>query len=229
MEHIAENWRFLQDRIAAAAQRSGRDPDAVEVIAVTKTRTPAEVEAALACGLLQLGENRVQEAEGKIGRIAAETTPRWHLIGRLQSNKAGKAVALFDAVQSVDSLDLACRLDRRAGLSGRRLEVMVQVNTAAADGQGGVAPEAVAELVGQIAELPHLQPSGLMTIAAHSADEGRVRACFGQLRDLRQTVGAAGTPLTHLSMGMSGDFVWAVEEGATMLRLGTALFGPRPT
>ncbi len=228
MQDIRKNWLVIEARIARAADRAGRAAAEVEIVAVSKTRSAKEVEAACRCGLLTLGENRVQETAEKKPLVKAEA--RWHLIGHLQSNKAGKAVELFDLVQSVDSLRLAQALARRASQVERRLDVLVQVNTSGSESQSGVRPEQALELVAQIAELPALRVRGLMTIGAHVADEALVRASFVRLRNLREEVvrsAVTAAQMDYLSMGMSGDFEWAVEEGANLLRLGTAIFGAR--
>ena len=227
MEHIRENWLVLTERIARAAEGVGRAADAIEVVAVSKTRSAAEVEAACRCGLRLLGENRVQETEEKKPAVGAEAN--WHLIGHLQSNKAGKAVELFDMVQSVDRLSLARALARRAEAAGRRLDVLLQINTAGSASQAGAAPAQAVDLAGQVAELPSLQVRGLMTIGAHTTDEAIVRASFARLRLLREDIVQAGLQvrMDYLSMGMSGDFEWAIAEGANLLRLGTAIFGAR--
>jgi pyridoxal phosphate enzyme (YggS family) len=229
MEHIRENWLVLAERIARAAECVGRAADAIEVVAVSKTRSAAEVEAACRCGLRLLGENRVQEAEEKKPAVGAEA--QWHLIGHLQSNKAGKAVELFDMVQSVDRLSLAKSLARRAEAAGRRLDVLLQINTAGSASQSGAPPAQAVDLAGQVAELSSLQVRGLMTIGAHAADEAIVRASFARLRLLREDIVKAGLEvrMDYLSMGMSGDFEWAIAEGANLLRLGTAIFGARNT
>ena len=227
MEHIRENWLVLAERIARAAEGVGRAADAIEVVAVSKTRSAAELEAACRCGLRLLGENRVQETEEKKPAVGAEAN--WHLIGHLQSNKAGKAVELFDMVQSVDRLSLARALARRAEAAGRRLDVLLQINTAGSASQAGAAPAQAVDLAGQVAELPSLQVRGLMTIGAHTTDEAIVRASFARLRLLREDIVQAGLQvrMDYLSMGMSGDFEWAIAEGANLLRLGTAIFGAR--
>ena len=227
MEHIRENWLVLAERIARAAEGVVRAADAIEVVAVSKTRSAAEVEAACRCGLRLLGENRVQETEEKKPAVGAEAN--WHLIGHLQSNKAGKAVELFDMVQSVDRLSLARALARRAEAAGRRLDVLLQINTAGSASQAGAAPAQAVDLAGQVAELPSLQVRGLMTIGAHTTDEAIVRASFARLRLLREDIVQAGLQvrMDYLSMGMSGDFEWAIAEGANLLRLGTAIFGAR--
>lgn len=227
MEHIRKNWLLLAERIERAAERVDRAADAVEVVAVSKTRSAAEVEAACRCGLRLLGENRVQETEEKRPDVGAEAN--WHMIGHLQSNKAGKAVELFDMVQSVDRMSLARALSRRAEAAGRRLDILLQVNTAGSESQSGAAPEEVVDLAGQVAELPSLQVRGLMTIGAHAAEEALVRASFARLRLLGEDINRSelGVRMDYLSMGMSGDFEWAIAEGANLLRLGTAIFGAR--
>ncbi|MFA6107367.1 MAG: YggS family pyridoxal phosphate-dependent enzyme [Candidatus Latescibacterota bacterium] len=229
MDQIARNLTALRERIARVAEAAGRDPAGIEVLAVTKTRTPQEVEAVLASGIALVGENRIQEAEAKKPQIRA--TARWHLIGHLQTNKAARAVELFDLIQSVDSERLAEAVDRHAGALDRTLEILVQVNTSGAATQSGVAPEAVRSLVERCAALPHLRVRGLMTIGALSADPEPVRRSFRRLRELRDELagaGIAGVTMHWLSMGMSGDFELAVAEGANLLRLGSAIFGPRP-
>lgn len=230
MQTFHHRWEALQERIARAAERAGRDPGDIAVVAVTKTRTPQEVEAALQSGLHSVGENRVQEAEAKKPQV--DLSGCWHLIGHLQTNKAAKAVALFDMVQSVDSLKLATALDRHAGRAQRLLDILVQVNTSGAAQQSGVSPDALEPLIARIALLPHLHLCGLMTIGAHSDEEAVVRASFSRLRQERDQLaglGIDGIELECLSMGMSGDFEWAIAEGASMLRLGSVLFGPRNT
>ena len=229
MKTFTDRWDALQERIGRAAERVGRDPREIAVIAVTKTRSPDEVETALQNGLEIVGENRVQEAEAKKAQVSA--AGQWHLIGHLQTNKARKVVALFDMVQSVDSMKVAQALDRQAAQVGRRLDILMQVNTSGAVQQSGAAPETLPSLVEQVAALANLRVRGLMTIGAFSEDEKVVRGCFSRLRELREQLAdarIAGVELAHLSMGMSGDFEWAITEGANMLRLGTVLFGPRP-
>lgn len=227
MDAIRANWQTLQERITRAALAVGRIPEEIQVVAVTKTRTPQEVEAALRCGLRLVGENRVQEAAAKKDQVRLEA--RWHLIGHLQTNKAAKAVELFDLVESVDNLHLAAELDRRAGQVGRTLEVLIQVNTSGAPQQSGAPPEQLPELAAKLVTLPHLRLRGLMTIGAYSPEERLVRACFSRLRQLRDQL-ASQLPQADwgwLSMGMSGDFELAIAEGSNLLRLGTALFGAR--
>lgn len=230
MDHIRKNWELLCARIERAAGRSGRVASAIEVVAVSKTRNAREIEAAYACGLRLVGENRIQEATAKRPQVAAPLA--WHFVGHLQTNKAGPAVELFDLVHSVDSARLARALSRRAEPTGRPIEVLLQVNTAGSQHQAGVTPDQLVELVAALAPLPHLRIRGLMTIAAHSENEAAVRGCFRALRELGEKVAQckfAGVSMDYLSMGMSGDFELAIAEGANLLRLGTAIFGPRPT
>ena len=228
MDEIARKLQAVEERIARAAARSGRQPDAVTLVAVSKSRSAEEIEAAIVAGVTHLGENRVQEAESKRRRVQSAAT--WHLVGRLQSNKAGRAVELFDVVQSVDSLRLAATLQRRAVQAGRSLDVLLQVNSSGAAGQGGVPPEETLPLAEQVAGMSHLRVLGLMTIAEFASDETRLRSCFGRVRSLSEDLAKAafeGVDSSVLSMGMSGDFEIAIEEGASMVRVGTAIFGPR--
>jgi len=228
MEAIARNWTTVCDRVARAAERSGRDVDEIEIVAVSKNRSADQIDAALQAGVRHLGENRIQEAETKRAEVSGQA--RWHFVGHLQRNKAGKAIELFDLVQSVDAPRLADALEHRAAEAGRIVDVLVQVNSSGADQQSGAAPETTLDLVQHIAALPHVQVKGLMTIGAFTEDTGRVRACFRRARDVAEQVADAGldsVQMQHLSMGMSDDFEIAVEEGADLLRIGTAIFGPR--
>ena len=229
MKEIARNLQAVEERIERAAARSGRPPNAITLVAVSKTRSAEEIEAAIAAGVTHLGENRVQEAEAK--RRFVQSAAAWHLVGRLQSNKAGRAVELFDVVQSVDSVRLAATLQRRALQSGRSLDVLLQVNSSGAAGQGGITPEATLALAGQVAGMSRLRVLGLMTIAEFTSDEARLRSCFARMRSLSEDLDKAaaieGVDTSVLSMGMSGDFEIAIEEGASMVRVGTAIFGPR--
>lgn len=233
---IAENAARVRDRIAAAADRAGRDAADVTLVAVTKTRSVDTVRAAVAAGLTDLGENRVGELVEKSDAVPGEAeggAVRWHLIGSLQRNKARDAAARADLFHALDSVRLADALDRRAEQAGRVLPVLVQVNVSGEDAKGGVEPDAAHDLLAYAAEQAHLRPVGLMGMAALAEDDRDldrlVRPAFRRLRDLFETYAPAGGagPLSVLSMGMSGDFEVAVEEGATHVRVGTALFGPR--
>jgi PLP dependent protein len=217
---IASNVERVRERIACAAERAGRRPADVLLIGVSKTVEAERIRAAVAAGVTALGENRVQEAKTKIdelGRLAA-----WHLIGHLQTNKVKDALELFDVVHSVDRLELARELERRAAARGKVVDALLQVNVAAEASKGGVGPDAVGESLDAIGKLAHLRVRGLMTIPPEAERPEDARPWFRRLRELAQRHG-----LPELSMGMSGDFEVAVEEGATMVRVGTAIFGPR--
>jgi len=198
----------------------------VTIVAVTKSHGPEAVRAALAAGLRIVGENRVQEALAKQDQLS-DVPLEWHLIGTLQRNKARHAVGRFALIHSVDRLDLARELDRRVP-DGRRQPVLVQVNCSNEPQKGGVEPESLGPLLDGLRELARLDVRGLMTMAAFTADAAERRRTFRSLRTLRDEAEAAGDRLPELSMGMSGDYPVAVEEGATMVRLGTVLFGERP-
>ena len=218
MSHIGENHRRLLERIEQAALRSGRDPAAVRLVGVTKKVDVERIREAVDGGLADLGENRIQEAEDKIPRLERAGV-RYHLIGHLQTNKAGKAVKLFSWVQSVDSESLARRLDRMA--TGG-LRILIQVKSGDEQSKSGVAASDLAELVNVVRSLKNLELQGFMTIPPFFEDVEDVRPYF---RNLRRK--AEEFSLPELSMGMSHDFEVAVEEGATIVRVGTALFGTR--
>lgn len=221
---LAQRLASVRDRIRLHQSRGGWTHP-VRIVAVTKTHGPEAVRAALAAGLEDVGENRVQEALAKQAQLAGVPV-HWHLIGSLQRNKARHAVGRFALIHSVDREDLATELDRRA-LEGSRQPVLVEVNCSGEAQKSGVAPAGLAPLLDRIAVLPRLELQGLMTVAAASDDERVQRDAFARLRELREQMQAAGHRLPELSMGMSGDFPAAVEEGATMVRLGTLLFGER--
>lgn len=223
----SERVTAVRRRIAAAALRTGRDPEAVTVVAVTKTLPPAAVLAAVAAGLLDVGENYVQEARDK--RAATAGCPaRWHLIGGLQRNKVRLAVASFDRVHTVDAASLAVVLSDECRRAGRRLPVLLQVNVTADARKRGVTPDQAEGLAAEVLRQPGLRLDGFMTIGPQDADPAGLRAGFRTLREVRDGVqGRLGVELPHLSMGMSGDFEIAVEEGATLVRLGRVLFGER--
>lgn len=234
-QEVAANYLAVQERMAAAATRSGRDPGAVQLVAVTKTVPLESVELVLEAGVTVLGENRVQEAHEKIPPLR-ERFPeaRWHLIGHLQTNKARAAVDLFDTIESIDSLRLAQIIERRAGEAGRILPVLLEVNAGGESSKHGFRVEEVQPAMDAIGQFPHLRIDGLMTIAPMASNPEDVRPVFRTLRELRDDLVARYTlgtwcdrPLPILSMGMTADFEVAIEEGATLIRLGRALFGPR--
>lgn len=229
-DQVAERLLALRARLAAAATAAGRPADDVQLLLASKTMPVAVVRAAVLAGARLLGENRVQELVAKAPELA-DLAPTWHVIGPLQSNKVNAALRWAARVQSVDTLDLAERLSRRCETVGRDLEVMVQVNVSREPTKSGVAPGAALDLAVAVAALPRLRLTGLMTIGAHSGDAGLVRAGYAELRGLRDALVASGAPGTgaagELSMGMSGDLELAVAEGATVVRIGSAVFGPR--
>ena len=218
MLDVAANLAAVRARIAAAAARVGRDPADVCLIAVAKTKPAALVRAALAAGATDIGENYVQEAVAK--RAAVPEPARWHLIGHLQRNKAGQALQTFDCIHTVDRAELGAALARHAGLRGVPARVLVEVNIGGEASKRGVAPRELPALLAALCD-PHLAVSGLMTVPPPGAPEA-TRPFFRQLRTL---AGSAG--LTELSMGMTDDFEVAIEEGATMVRIGRAIFGAR--
>ena len=225
-ETFRERADAVRAQIAGACRRAGRDPGGVQLLAVTKTHPPAAVEYAARYGLRAVGESRVQEGVEKRARSTAAI--RWELIGHLQSNKARLAVAHFDRIQSVDSLKLLDLLDRAAGEQGRRLALLLQINAGQDPAKFGAAPADAPRLLEAGLARPHLQVDGLMTIAPLSDDPAVAQRSFARLRELRDRLAAEfGVPLPELSMGMTGDLVAAVAEGSTLVRVGTALFGPR--
>ena len=230
---VSDNVARVRDRIAEAAARAGRDAADVTLVAVTKTRDLETVRDAVAAGLTDLGENRVGELVSKSDALPGEAEGgglRWHLIGSLQRNKARDAAARADLFHALDSVRLADALDKRAAQAERVLPVLVQVNVSGEDAKGGVEPDAALDLLAYAEDAAHLRPVGLMGMAALAEDdrnlERLVRPAFRRLRGLFDEWGGAGRGGV-LSMGMSGDFEVAVEEGATLVRVGTALFGPR--
>jgi len=228
-EEIADNLRRVQDQIAAAAERAGRDAAEVTLVVVTKTRGLDEVRAAVAAGAVDLGENYVQEMEAK-AQALAHAEVRWHAIGHLQTNKVRKVAPFVSLVHSVDSARVARELDARASAGGRRVPFLLQVNVSGEDSKFGVGVEAAEALALEVRGLTSARLVGLMTMPPYVEDPEANRPHFQRLREVRERLVAAGVPeadLRQLSMGMSGDFAVAVEEGATLVRVGTAIFGSR--
>ena len=224
---LAENLILIQQKIAAACARVGRDANSVTLLAVTKGQPPEVVNEAARLGLTLFGENKVQEAKAKIPLCSGKL--RWQMIGHLQSNKCRDAVELFGMIQSVDSLALAQEISKRAALAGRTMPILLEVNAVGEASKFGYRPEQLLADLEQIKTLPRIEVHGLMTVPPWSAVAENVRPVFRRLRELKERCEAVlGAPLPHLSMGMSGDFEVAIEEGATILRIGTALFGARP-
>ncbi len=257
MSTVADNLTRVQERIAAAARRAKRKPETITLIAVSKTFPAERLREAYAAGLRHFGENRVQEWEGKFAAVQDLADATWHLVGHLQSNKARRALSLFHAVDSVDSLSLAQKLERafaehlrparaaaqaraavtgdtgiplavRRGGPGSRLPVLLEVRLAPEETKNGVEPAALPHVVEGILALPHIALRGLMCIPPLLADPQQVRPFFRRLRELRDELSPQfGTPLPELSMGMSQDYEVAIEEGATQVRIGSAIFGSR--
>lgn len=223
----------VRQAIEVATVRSGRRPGDVTLVGVTKTVGPEQVREAVELGITNFGENRVQEAEAKIEALAGQlpASIHWHLIGHLQSNKARKAARLFSLIESVDTLDLAIALNRIAEESRARLAILLEVNVSGEASKFGFVPAALAEVFPRMIELPGIDVRGLMTVAPAVAEPEAARLVFRGLRELRDRLSSSHprADLRELSMGMTGDFPVAIEEGATMVRIGRALFGERPT
>ncbi len=226
MDTVASNYRAVSDRVARAAERSGRPADSVRLVVVTKGQPAERVRAVIAAGAREIGESYIQEVEGKWPELDPELPVARHLIGHLQRNKAARAAALFDMVQSIDSAALAQALGRRAVSLGRELEVLVEVNISGEATKHGAPPDASLELVEEVAQVPGVRLVGFMGIGPADADDittarsfARLAALFGELPTQHRQV---------LSMGMTADYELAIAEGATMVRVGSAIFGPRP-
>ncbi|HUP65769.1 MAG TPA: YggS family pyridoxal phosphate-dependent enzyme [Thermoanaerobaculia bacterium] len=222
---VKANLDVVNRRVAVACQRVGRNPAEIRLIAVTKAFGPEAVEAAIAAGIGDIGENKVQEAREK--KASVRSVAQWHFIGHLQSNKVKDAVKLFDTIQTLDSIPLATRVAKAAANEGVRLQVLIQVNLGKEAQKSGVPVAEVQPLVKAIAaDMPELKISGLMTLPPHLPPE-ELRPYFKRLRELRDELRVGVESCHELSMGMSEDFEVAIEEGATMIRLGRALFGAR--
>jgi pyridoxal phosphate enzyme (YggS family) len=227
MEDFSTRLERVREQISEAAKRAGRDPADIELISVSKTQTVENIREAMRAGVHIFGENKVQEAARKIAELERGA---WHLIGHLQTNKAKLAVQLFDSIDSVDRLELAREIDQRAEPIGKVQNVLLQVNVAAESSKFGCTPEEARELADAINGLPRLCLRGLMTIAPYAEEPEESRPHFTALRELRDKLEReTGLKLPILSMGMSGDFAVAIEEGSTSVRIGTALFGARLT
>jgi hypothetical protein len=231
---IAENLARVRERIDATVRRSGRRSENIAVMAVSKTFPVERIREAYDAGLRLFGENRVQEFAGKADSLPDLHNAEWHLIGHLQTNKAAKAVELFVAVDSVDSLRLAQKLDASAQQLGKKLKILIEINVGGEAVKNGVAPDSrdLEDILLAAQELEHLEFQGLMTIPPFTDDPLQARPFFRKLRELRDQIAARRLPtvdMTALSMGMSHDFEVAIEEGSTCVRLGTAIFGERPS
>ena len=226
MENVAENLERVRAQMAEAAQKSGRSMEEIELVAISKTHEAEKVRAAFDGGQELFGESRVQEARAKIPLLPSAA--RWHFVGRLQKNKIRHALPLFELFHSVDSLELAQQMNRIAEEEGLRPRILLEVNLAGEGSKIGFAPEALRAEIEALLELPRLNIEGLMTIPPLAPEAEASRKYFATLRDLRDRVASDfRVQLPHLSMGMTGDFAVAIEEGATLVRVGTAIFGKR--
>jgi len=227
VSELQANLTRIRSRIDQACERSGRQPDSVRLMAVSKNQPPERVAEAASAGLTLFGENRIQDAKVKIPLCPGQL--EWHFIGHLQSNKSRDAVSLFQVVQGVDSLALAEELQKQALKQARSLPILLEVNVAGESSKFGWNPDRLLAELPQLNALNRLEVHGLMTIAPYAVDPEQVRPIFRRLRELRdRCTDLLGAPLPVLSMGMSGDLEVAIEEGATLVRVGTALFGERP-
>jgi PLP dependent protein len=223
---LAANLREVERQIADACTAAGRHRDAITLIAVTKTHPAAVIVEAAKIGMTDIGESRVQEAEEKFAQIGH--VGKYHLVGHLQANKVKRAVSLFDVIHSVDSLKLAEAICKRAGELNKAIDCLVEVNTSGESQKHGIDPADAPELIRQIFPLPHIRLVGLMTVGPLTDDQEQVRESFRMLKHLLfRGQDIVGPQFSDLSMGMSGDFGLAIQEGATMIRLGTILFGSR--
>jgi pyridoxal phosphate enzyme (YggS family) len=230
---ISENIAEVRERIAAVARRAGRNANEIALMAVTKTHPPERIREAHKAGLRLFGENRVQEFSGKADALSDLQQAEWHMIGHLQTNKAIKAGELFRAIDSVDSLKLAEKLDAAARALAKKLDVLIEVNVGGEAAKTGIAPDSpeLDELLMAAPRFPSLDIRGLMTVPPYTEDPDGARVYFRKLRDLRDAIRKRKLPATSwdmLSMGMSHDFEVAIEEGSTCVRVGTAIFGERP-
>lgn len=223
-----QNLAAVRERIAAACRRAGRDPDSVRLLPISKTVPAQMLRHAFAAGVDRFGENKIQEAQGKQEALA-DLPVAWSIVGHLQSNKVRNLTRFAVEFHALDSLKLAALLDARLAAEGRSLDVYVQVNTSGEESKYGLHPDALRDFVAALPDFPRLRPRGLMTLALFSDEMERVRPCFRLLRRLRDEAVQLHPGLGELSMGMSGDFEAAIEEGADVVRVGQAIFGKRPT
>ncbi|HEX7340660.1 MAG TPA: YggS family pyridoxal phosphate-dependent enzyme [Rhodanobacteraceae bacterium] len=223
---LAERWQSVRASVDTACREAGRDPSEVTILPVSKTFGVAAIREAMALGLTRFGENRVQEVRAKQAELVGAGID-WVVIGHLQTNKAKDVARLASEVQSLDRLELAVALDQRLQHEGRAIDVLIEVKTSPEEAKHGLPPAALPSLLVQLKAMHSLRVQGLMTMAVHSDDAAAVRACFRQLRELRDAARDDGFALPRLSMGMSGDFALAIAEGATEVRIGRAIFGDR--
>lgn len=226
---LAQRWAGVRDRVTDACRAAGRDPGEVTILPVSKTFPPEVIREAVGLGMHRFGENKVQEIRDKAEPLA-DAAISWVMIGHLQTNKAQLVARLADEIQSLDRPKLAATLDRRLQAAGRTIDVLVQVKTSDEPSKYGLPPDELMSFLDELRGYQTMRVRGLMTIAFQASHNGpeAVRGCFARLRELRDDAAAAGHDLPELSMGMSGDFPLAIAEGATQVRIGTAIFGPRP-
>jgi len=225
-QQLQQNWARVRAEVDAACREAGRDPAEVTILPVSKTFGVEAIRAAMTLGLRRFGENKVQEVRDKAAALGDDGI-EWVVIGHLQTNKAPDVARLASEVQSLDRLELAAALHRRLLAEGRSIDVLIQVKTATEDSKQGLDPTQLPAFLDSLRQYDSLRPRGLMTLATHSDDAGEVRRCFRRLRECRDQAAALGHVLPRLSMGMSGDFPLAIAEGATEIRIGTAIFGQR--
>jgi pyridoxal phosphate enzyme (YggS family) len=226
--NISDNINTIKQRIVSAAVKCGRDPDSIKLLAVTKTILTEYIIKAIDAGITMFGENYVQEAKEKIAVLGQRA--QWHMIGHLQTNKAKYAVNLFDYIHSVDRLELAQELDKRAGLIGRKINILIEVNVSGEKTKNGIPATTAIDLIKVTSKLENISVRGLMTMAPYSNDPENARPYFSALRNLRDNISRQqilGIQMEELSMGMTDDFEVAIEEGATIVRIGRAIFGKR--
>jgi hypothetical protein len=228
MVDVGGNYRKILDRIAGAAAKAGRDPREIRLLAAAKSQSVEAIRAAIAVGATLVGENYVQEASDK-KRLIADAV-EWHMIGHLQRNKVKMAMELFDVIESLDNLALARELDKEGAKRGKTIRALVEVNLGGEESKSGIAKDQVSSLLAELGKLSHLRVEGLMTVPPFRENLEEVRPYFRELRKLRDQLNELRLPniqLKELSMGMTHDYTVAIEEGATIVRIGTALFGPR--
>lgn len=228
-ETVADRVRLVLSKIQRAAEKAGRPVEKIRLVAVTKTVTVDRIQEGIAAGLSILGENRLQEAVPKIAALK-HAPIRWHFIGHLQRRKARSVIGVFDLIHSVDSMELAQEINRRAGEVGGRQDILLEVNIGNEPTKSGFGPDEIVGLIPCMAGLPHVRVRGLMAIPPPTSDAEQARPYFGRLRNLAERIAEMSLPsvaMDELSMGMSNDYEIAIEEGATLVRIGTAIFGAR--
>ncbi|MDH4097953.1 MAG: YggS family pyridoxal phosphate-dependent enzyme [Nitrospira sp.] len=228
-ETIAQRVQLVLSTIRSVAEKAGRNPDSIRLVAATKTVTNDRIREGIAAGLSILGENRVQEAIPKVEALA-EAPVRWHFLGHLQRRKVRSVVGLFELIHSVDSVELAQEIDRRAGEAGRHQDILLEVNIGGETTKTGFHPDSLVQLVSSMASLAHIHIKGLMAIPPPTVEVESARAYFIRLRELAASIAAQriqGVEMDELSMGMSNDYEIAIQEGATLVRVGSAIFGAR--